>query len=100
MAVWIGLKGKDDILYGTIETYQYQNKVDRQIYACWYLHLYYNERGRKQGLIRHKRENPDAVFINFELKVADIVNTAEIVTVVPKEKHVNDDNLRFTKKIK
>lgn len=98
MAVWIGLRSKEDILYGLIETYQYMNKVDHQIYSSWDLHFYDNKKGLRKGMLRRKRENPNIVQMTFEIGISELIQRSQMETVIPKEINVDDDNLRFLNK--
>lgn len=98
MAVWINIQNiKTDVLYGLFIGQGWIDRVTKEEGKRWDLHFYQSEKSRRGGLIYQKREHPSADFLAFEIKAIDLIQSAKRATVIPKEIHVRNEELRTTR---
>lgn len=100
MSAWMSINDiKTDVLYGLLIGKAFVDRITQEQGKDWDLWFYSSERGRRQGIFYHKRHYPGSEFLTFEIKVIDLLKQSRLATVIPKEIHINDVALKYTRKV-
>ena len=99
MSVWIGIRDiKTDILYGLLIGRAYFHRVTLEKGKDWDLAFYGSEKGRRRGMLYHKRTYPGSEFLTFEVKTIDLFKQSKLATIIPREIHIDNEAMKLLRK--